>query len=273
MKHCLSIAGEGGDRPQDFQFQLNFKARRKWRFSEANFQTKLHVEVASWWQRLVSSPQTDTRILIAGTGCRSVAAPKLPPSHQLLPCSCITSCWGTAGMVPGLASPAALFTVHSALLPPTVQFCIPQLQFRVRPTRISAWKTDALLHISKLSINHQKIPESSFSMSCFRPMFSYLWLVICVLLAQAACVRHACLRAPCVAWPLFSPSFSLSLSPLLFSPFLEAEPLYTWDFIWASSRQLHSCCNMSVCPKFPIGCSDNEMVGCAVIGWHRIYTT
>ena len=30
-------------------------------------------------------------------------------------------------------------------------------------------------------------------------------------LAQAACVRHACLCAPCVAWPLFSPSFSLSL--------------------------------------------------------------
>ena len=26
-------------------------------------------------------------------------------------------------------------------------------------------------------------------------------------LAQAAYVRHACLRAPCVAWPLFSPSF------------------------------------------------------------------
>ena len=25
-------------------------------------------------------------------------------------------------------------------------------------------------------------------------------------LAQAACVRHACLRAPCVAWPLFSPN-------------------------------------------------------------------
>ena len=30
------------------------------------------------------------------------------------------------------------------------------------------------------------------------------------LLAQAACVRHVCLRAPCVAWPLLSPSFSLS---------------------------------------------------------------
>ena len=30
-------------------------------------------------------------------------------------------------------------------------------------------------------------------------------------LAQAACVRHACLRAPCVAWPLLSPLFSLSL--------------------------------------------------------------
>ena len=30
-------------------------------------------------------------------------------------------------------------------------------------------------------------------------------------LAQAACVRHACLRAPYVAWPLFLPSFSLSL--------------------------------------------------------------
>ena len=28
-------------------------------------------------------------------------------------------------------------------------------------------------------------------------------------LAQAACVRHACLRAPYVAWSLLSPSFSL----------------------------------------------------------------
>ena len=31
-------------------------------------------------------------------------------------------------------------------------------------------------------------------------------------LAQAACVRHAFLRAPCVAWPLLSPTFSLSFS-------------------------------------------------------------
>ena len=37
------------------------------------------------------------------------------------------------------------------------------------------------------------------------------------LLAQAACVRHACLRAPCVAWPLFSRTFALSL--LFFSFF------------------------------------------------------
>ena len=29
-------------------------------------------------------------------------------------------------------------------------------------------------------------------------------------LAQAACVRHACLRAPCIAWPLLSPTFALS---------------------------------------------------------------
>ena len=36
------------------------------------------------------------------------------------------------------------------------------------------------------------------------------------LLAQEACVHNACLRAPCVAWPLLSPSFSLSSS----SPFL-----------------------------------------------------
>ena len=35
-------------------------------------------------------------------------------------------------------------------------------------------------------------------------------------LAQAACVRHACLRAPCVAWPLLSPSFALLL--LSFGP-------------------------------------------------------
>ena len=33
------------------------------------------------------------------------------------------------------------------------------------------------------------------------------------ILAQAACMRHACLRAPCdpcVAWPLLLPSFSIS---------------------------------------------------------------
>ena len=45
-------------------------------------------------------------------------------------------------------------------------------------------------------------------------------------LTQAACVRHACLRAPCVAWPLLWPSFSLSffLSPL-FSPSFAFDPL------------------------------------------------
>ena len=39
----------------------------------------------------------------------------------------------------------------------------------------------------------------------------------CFYLAQAACVRHACLRAPCAAWPLLSPSFSLSSSFIFFS--------------------------------------------------------
>ena len=47
--------------------------------------------------------------------------------------------------------------------------------------------------------------------------------IISQMLAQAACVRHACLRAPCVAWPLFSPSFSLSFSPL--SPSSAFDPL------------------------------------------------
>ena len=42
-------------------------------------------------------------------------------------------------------------------------------------------------------------------------------------LAQVACVRHACFRAPCLAWPLLSPSFSLSLS-LSFSPFFAFDP-------------------------------------------------
>ena len=39
---------------------------------------------------------------------------------------------------------------------------------------------------------------------------------------------HTCLRAPCVAWPLLSPSFSLLLLPLLlllFSPFFAFDPL------------------------------------------------
>ena len=45
------------------------------------------------------------------------------------------------------------------------------------------------------------------------------WCLQCVaghcyyqLLAQAACVRHVCLRAPCVACPLLSPSFSFFFS-------------------------------------------------------------
>ena len=36
---------------------------------------------------------------------------------------------------------------------------------------------------------------------------------------QAACVRHACLGAPCVAWPLLLPLFSLSLFLSFFSVF------------------------------------------------------
>ena len=44
------------------------------------------------------------------------------------------------------------------------------------------------------------------------------WLPwVWTLLAQAACMRHACLRAPCVAWPLFSSLFSLSLLFFFFS--------------------------------------------------------
>ena len=46
------------------------------------------------------------------------------------------------------------------------------------------------------------------------PLLSPLFSLSLSLLAQAACVRHACLRAPCVAWPLLSPLFSLSLSLL-----------------------------------------------------------
>ena len=42
-------------------------------------------------------------------------------------------------------------------------------------------------------------------------------------LAQAACVRHVCLRAPCVAWPLLSHTFALSLS-LFFSPSFAFDP-------------------------------------------------
>ena len=39
-------------------------------------------------------------------------------------------------------------------------------------------------------------------------------------LAQAACMRHACLRVPCVAWPLLSPLFSLSSSLSVQSGFI-----------------------------------------------------
>ena len=40
-------------------------------------------------------------------------------------------------------------------------------------------------------------------------------------LAQAVCVRHACLRAPCVAWPLLSPTFALSFFFFFFWVFLD----------------------------------------------------
>ena len=62
------------------------------------------------------------------------------------------------------------------------------------------------------------------------------WCFI-LLLAQAACVRHACLRAPCVAWPLLLPSFSLSsfLFFFFFSPSFAFDPLQgisrAWKFV------------------------------------------
>ena len=43
---------------------------------------------------------------------------------------------------------------------------------------------------------------------------------------RAPCVRHACLRAPCVAWPLLLPLFSLSFSlSSFFSPSFAFDPL------------------------------------------------
>ena len=44
---------------------------------------------------------------------------------------------------------------------------------------------------------------------------------------RAPCVRHACLRAPCVAWPLLSPSLSLSSSSsfFFFPPSFAFDPL------------------------------------------------
>ena len=42
------------------------------------------------------------------------------------------------------------------------------------------------------------------------------------LLAQKACVRHACLPAQCIAWPLLSPTFALSFS---LSPSFAFDPL------------------------------------------------
>ena len=50
-------------------------------------------------------------------------------------------------------------------------------------------------------------------------------------LAQAACVRHACLRAPCVAWPLLSPTFA----PLFFFFFLFLRLLLLTHFLLFSS--------------------------------------
>ena len=54
-----------------------------------------------------------------------------------------------------------------------------------------------------------------------------LLLKLCPL-AQAACMRHKCLRVPCLAWPLLSPSFSLSF-------FLSLSSVFCF---WPTSRNL-----------------------------------
>ena len=65
-------------------------------------------------------------------------------------------------------------------------------------------------------------------------------------LAQAACVRHACLRAPCVAWPLLLPLFSLSLSPLFFLRLLLLIHFCYWyQQLWTAEN---------TCNRFFIAC-------------------
>ena len=53
-------------------------------------------------------------------------------------------------------------------------------------------------------------------------------------LAQAACVRHACLCAPCVGWPLLLPLFSLSFS-LLAQAALRAPPEVALQCVFSPS--------------------------------------
>ena len=47
---------------------------------------------------------------------------------------------------------------------------------------------------------------------------------------RARCVRHACLRAPCVAWPLLSPTFALSLLGNYY--FFTKKKLIFWCFFF-----------------------------------------
>ena len=77
--------------------------------------------------------------------------------------------------------------------------------------RVSVLTTFALSHLSACLV----LSNSSFCLDA---------RTILTVLVQAACVRHACFRAPCVAWPLLLPPFSLFFF-FSFSPSFAFDPL------------------------------------------------
>ena len=105
-----------------------------------------------------------------------------------------------------------------------VVFWLGQIPVRLSQLKSFLWQgillTNGILLVRSSSV------EVIFRWDCLLVRLSSVEVLIYIniFLAQAACVRHACLRAPCVAWPLLSPSFSLSLSPL-FPPSFAFDPL------------------------------------------------
>ena len=79
---------------------------------------------------------------------------------------------------------------------------------------------------TKMGAFKEKLQVSFISPCFFLPQPNSTKSWVGLILAQVACMRHACLRAPCVAWPLLSPTFAL----LSFSFFFFLRPLLLTHF-------------------------------------------